>query len=90
MSTRRIPDLIPHPIDTLEQAERFRHRDIATLDPIRAWAECELLERRLAMLTYRRDRPRTWFSSTGEPTTETAWIQERVARLRAFLRRRAA
>lgn len=82
--------LWPDPLATLEDAERFVHVDLETLDPLRAWAEAHLLEHALAEMVFRRQRGPCLAIVDGAPVYAVTWAHDRLARLRRKLRRSAA
>ncbi len=82
--------IIPNPVNTWEEAERFHHRDLTDLDPMRAWSEAHLIEQRIASLTFAGERGTCITVENGEPIYAIDWLQARLSRLRAHLRRAAA
>ena len=90
-NNRIVSRLLPDPLASLEQAERFSHRDITSdLNPMRAWAEASLIEHALAELVFHRQRGACLHIVNGEQVYAVDWLNERLSRLRAFLRRKVA
>ncbi len=80
--------LLPRPFDTLEDADRFEHRDLVGAPGREALAaEARLVEHRLDRLTYCGDRGQFLACRCGHLVFEAEWLAERLARLRAILRR---
>ena len=90
--TKFYRSVTPSPLDTFEQAERFAHRDLesADLNPARVWAEAELVQQQLAFLLFHKERGRLLILLDGRCIHEDEWLRDRLQRLRAILRRRAA
>ena len=87
----RIPRrLIPNPLRTYEECERYQHRDIGNLTPTQAWAERELLGARLASLIFEGEDGRLVSVDHGTTIYESQWIQERLKHLARRVDRRAA
>ena len=82
--------MIPDPLDTWEQDERFHHRDLDQIDPMLAWSEAHLIEQRIASLTLAGEQGRCVTVVNGEPVYAIDWLHDRLARLRSHLRRVAA
>ena len=91
MSRRKISrPLIPNPSNTLDDHERFTHRDVGRLDPRQVAAEITLLELRCAELLFNADHGAFITVVDGECVYESDWIVDRLRRLRTRTTRRAA
>jgi hypothetical protein len=78
--------IIPNPLDTLEQAARWHHRDLeqGALEVRRLWAERQLIEHELARRLYCHRRPQiVYVRADGAPVSDVDWLEERARRLRA-------
>ncbi len=83
--------LIPRPLNSMEQAERFCHEDLnADMDAMRAWSEALLIEYALADLVFRKRRGACLHYGSGGAVYEIDWLQDRLSWLRTFLRKVAA
>lgn len=84
-----ISRIIPDATDTYEQWQRAEHRDLAELDPARAWAELYLLRRHVAHLIWHRTRRLSIvrITSDGALIDERDWCLERIALLEQRLSR---
>ena len=82
--------LVPHPVDTLEDAERFMHRDLESAASDALSAEHRLIDHELARRSFRQfPRPRIVVARAGGGfTDDVTWLKERLARLTTELRRR--
>jgi hypothetical protein len=79
--------LVPIPVRTFEDHERFLGLDVPTLTPSQLWAERVLLKTVLAEIIakHRRDR---WLMVGLDTTRESEWIRDRIAALDEEARRR--
>ena len=82
--------LVPHPLDTFEDAERFMHRDLDSASSDALSAEHRLIGDDLARRSFGRfPRPRIVVALAGGGfTDDVAWLRERQERLTTELRRR--
>ena len=84
--------LIPDPLKSWEQGERFHHRDLVDMEADVAWAEAHLVTSEIARRTYFRQRNDVIYGGGGLDgyVTTLDWLHERLAQLNALLRRKAA
>jgi len=81
--------LIPSPIDTFEDQERFHHRDVPGLTSLQLWAEALRAEDALSKRVFQRRRLRIVAVDPLIGTvSDLEWIRARITRLRRELRRR--
>lgn len=73
-------------VRTEEGLDRFFHRDLRRLDPLRVWGEELAIRRRLAELVYSRRRGDLIHVTDGVLVYEVAWYVERLDRLHAVRR----
>jgi hypothetical protein len=77
--------IIPNPIDSEEQADRWRHRDLERPRDARlVWAERHLVDHALAVRVWRRRRRIVFIEADGRPVDDVVWLEERSRRLRAI------
>jgi hypothetical protein len=80
--------VIPDPAQSLDQYERFVHKDLDHLTPLEAWAERERLVAWLADAVFQKRRPKAiYVLHNGDVVADQDWVQDRLTRLQS---RRAA
>jgi hypothetical protein len=75
-----------------EGGQRFSHRDLESPDQnVNAvWAEAEQIQQRLSWLIFQKQRGELIAVIDSRCVNEADWYPERLSRLRAILRKRAA
>lgn len=77
---------VPVTPKSLEDSDRLYHRDVANLSADQLWAEATILTAELARRIYARERAYTVDRDSGDDTHD--WLRERIAKVKAELRRR--
>ena len=84
-----IVSLLPAVFESLEQHDRFLHRDLPTARTGLLWSELHLLERELAERLYRRAPARVLCAAPGgDLVLDQEWLWDRRGRIRRELARR--
>lgn len=83
MHTHTLPEkrgLLPNPITSDLEHDRFYHLDIVRMTPCEMWAEHVLLTEALARRIFDK-APDRFVGIGGEALTERQWLTERLERL---------